>query len=275
MPTKAQKLALIKKNPDLAILNMLEDMELKVEKQTESVIDKKMAEMQTELSRKVEEGNRIFNTLKKIKGEKGDDGKTGATGATGPQGQSIQGPKGDDAKMKGEKGEMGERGFEGPQGESVQGPPGTLGENGKDGRDGLPGRNGENGKDGAETFTDEMREKLKSFPIFSEVKRLITETAQTLTRREAARGGGKGGGGMGNPQHESFSISSATTSVTTKFPIAANGTAIFPFTYQGQVLILNVHYTVGTDKKTLTFVPAVQAQLNNNSTVAITYVRGS
>ena len=95
-----------------------------------------------------------------------------------------------------------------------------------------------------------------------------------LRGRKQSASGGQGGGGMGNPQHEEFSINSGTTTITTAFPIAAQGTAIFPFDYQGQVLRLNNHYTVGPNRKTITFDAAVQAQLVNGTTVGITYIRG-
>lgn len=60
-----------------------------------------------------------------------------------------------------------------------------------------------------------------------------------------------GGGGMGNVQHESVSVSSATTTVSINSRIAGGGFAIWAY-YQGQLIVRGTHYTVGGDYKTLT-----------------------
>lgn len=86
--------------------------------------------------------------------------------------------------------------------------------------------------------------------------------------REGVKGKGQSGGGMGNTQHESKAISSATTSVTTSYPISANGYALWAY-YQGQMIARGVGYTVSTDRKTinLLFTPI------DNTYIDLIYIR--
>lgn len=81
-------------------------------------------------------------------------------------------------------------------------------------------------------------------------------------------GGGSKGGGMGNVQHESKLLTSATTSVATTVPISGNGYAIWAY-YQGQLLVRGVGYTVSSDRRTLNllFTPV------NGTYVDLIYVR--
>ena len=65
------------------------------------------------------------------------------------------------------------------------------------------------------------------------------------------KGGGKKGGGMGNVIHETKSVSSATTTITTDYSIAGAGYAIWAF-YQSGNIVRGTHYTVGSDFRTLT-----------------------
>jgi hypothetical protein len=82
------------------------------------------------------------------------------------------------------------------------------------------------------------------------------------------RGGGSKGGGMGNPQHESKSVTSASTSVTTNSKIGANGYAIWAY-YQGQMIVRGTHYTVGADLKTLTLLFTPQ----DSTAIDLIYIR--
>ena len=95
-----------------------------------------------------------------------------------------------------------------------------------------------------------------------------------ITNIKARSGGGSKGGGMGDVQHETFSISVGTTTIKTAHPIAGAGNAIMNFTYQNANLERTNHYTVGSDKRTITFDSEVQSQFENNKTVALTYIRG-
>lgn len=91
-------------------------------------------------------------------------------------------------------------------------------------------------------------------------------------KKKTVSGGGKAGG-MGDPQHETFAITTATVSISAAFPIAARGNAILKCAYQGQILHKDTHFTVGTDNQTITFVSAVRAQFENNTVVELTYIR--
>jgi hypothetical protein len=77
----------------------------------------------------------------------------------------------------------------------------------------------------------------------------IIETLK-ISLREAKRGGGKSGGGMGNTQHESKLVQSSTTAVLTSYPISGNGYALWVY-YQGQAVARGTGYTVSADKRTL------------------------
>lgn len=81
-------------------------------------------------------------------------------------------------------------------------------------------------------------------------------------------GGSGGGGGVGMPVHQNFATSSATTTVSTAYKIAANGNFVFVF-YNGQLFMKGTHYTVGGDQKTITFLQALQDSTN----VSIIYIR--
>lgn len=92
--------------------------------------------------------------------------------------------------------------------------------------------------------------------------------------REKSKSNGGGGGGMGNVQHETKSVNFGTVSVTTTYPIANNGRAIFSFSYENATLELTNHYTVGTDRKTITFDDDIRNSFTDNTTVYISYARG-
>ena len=73
-------------------------------------------------------------------------------------------------------------------------------------------------------------------------------------------------GGMGNWVHERFNISSATTSITLLSKIAAGGLAHIA-RYQGQVLDLDVDYSVNNNLITLLFTP------DDSTVFTIAYIR--
>lgn len=182
-------------------------------------------------------------------------------GDNGDKGDSITGP-------------MGPQGPIGPKGESIIGPQGKEGKAGKNGKDGKPGKNG---KDGSPDKPDEVvlkvnraKNKIKASQV-EDLEEVIKDLRTSV--REVKRKS-KGGGGMGEPQHETFPISQGTSSITTTFPIAAKGNAIFKCAYQGQELDKGVHFTVGANRKTITFHTSLQAQFINSTTVSITYIRG-
>lgn len=71
-------------------------------------------------------------------------------------------------------------------------------------------------------------------------------------RMHNAKGGG--GGGMGNAQHESFNVTSATTTITLAYNIASNGNAIWA-NYNGANIVKGTHYTQSGKVLTLLFTP--------------------
>lgn len=87
-------------------------------------------------------------------------------------------------------------------------------------------------------------------------------------RRGSKANGSSGGGGMGNVQHENTATSAATTSVTTSYKIAGNGTALWVY-YNGQQLFKGTHYTVGSNQKTITFL----ITLEDSTNISVTYIR--
>lgn len=103
------------------------------------------------------------------------------------------------------------------------------------------------------------------------IKGLVEELA--LLKREVrkkAEKGGATGGGMGQVQHETKDVSSATTTVTTDYKIAGNGYAIMGAYYQSALIMRGEHYTVGGDRKTLTLLFTPQ----DSTKIDIIYVRG-
>ena len=203
---------------------------------------------------------------KSIEAEKGDAGLQGEHGLQGERG--IQGERG----LQGSIGERGLQGERGPQGEH--------------GRDGQAGKDGKTPQKGIDYFkADEVTaiegkasqtaiSKLKELEEWLDISAIKGLKEQLQTIRQSARGKTKGGGSMGNTQHEIFSISAGTTAITVAFSIAGGGNAIFKAAYQGQILDKDAHYTVGSDFRTLTFVAAVRTQFINNTVFSITYIRG-
>lgn len=110
---------------------------------------------------------------------------------------------------------------------------------------------------------DEVVEKINKAD--AKIKPEQVEGLKEAIRRVGAKQDG-GGGGMGNWQHEVFSISSATTTVTLARNVAAGGSAIL-VRYQGQLLAHGVQYTISGKVITLAFTP------DDSTFLEVTYVR--
>src|SRR3990167_576514 len=166
--------------------------------------------------------------------------------------------------FKGDRGEKGDKGDRGEKGDSIQGLPGKNGKDGKNGNNGIDGKDGKNGndgksgKDGIELKPQEIVSKLESLEGSSRLSKSaikgLEESLPLLSKniQESKKGGG---GGMGNIQHESFNVSSATTTLTTSYKIAGNGTAIMGVFYNGQQIFYGTHYTISGKIINLQFTP--------------------
>ena len=113
------------------------------------------------------------------------------------------------------------------------------------------------GKDGSPDTPDQIATKVNTLENKIEqkaIKGLIPTIAELWKAIRASKKGGSGGGGMGNVQHETKSVGSATTTITTTHNIAGGGFAIWAY-YQGQNIVRGTHYTVNGKTLTLTFTP--------------------
>ena len=141
------------------------------------------------------------------------------------------------------------------------------------GEKGDQGTEGKQGKDGSPDKPEEVVDKINMAKnkVKMEAVDGLNNSLKNLERALRERGGGGrgGGGGMGNIQHESFSTSSATTTVTTSYKIGGSGFAVWAY-YNSALIMRGTHYTVGSDKKTLTFT----FTLDDSSNVDLIYVRG-
>lgn len=170
---------------------------------------------------------------------------------------------------------------------TLRGPKGEPGKPGRDGRDGKSTQ-GKDGRDGSPDTPGDIVKKLESLTgvqrldksaikgleeQFREIMKELREARKQM-KKEQGGGGSGGGGGLGNVQHEVFSISAGTTGVTTAFPIAGGGNAIFKAAYEGQELDKDVHFTIGGNRKDITFDSGVQAQFQNGTKFSVTYIRG-
>ncbi len=156
---------------------------------------------------------------------------------------------------------------------------GLPGEKGDAGPAGKDGSSGPAGKDGSPDSPQDIATKLNTLTgavdmsVIKGLQEMFANMQRVFNQRE--RGGGSpGGGGMGNPQHERFNVTTATSTITLVYKIAAQGEAIMAGRYQGQVLDKDVHYTVGNDYKTITFDSTMQAQFTDGDVVSFTYIRG-
>lgn len=267
----------VKKNPAMALLKSVQEAKEMMKKATEDElnrIEEKFIDFQNRLQAEIEiirsQKQEIIDEVAKktdklpvtellkgipqIKGEKGDKGDQGEIGFKGDTGD--QGIKGNDSIIQGPKGDIGEKG--------------------------MDGINGKKGKDGSSDTAEQIATKVNTLEdkierktikgLENEFLKLYKEISGIARFNKATKQ--SSGGGMGNTQHQVFNISSGTTSVTTTFPIAGAGNAIFNFTYENARLEMTNHYTVGSDNKTITFDADVQAQFENNTTAAITFIRG-
>lgn len=185
------------------------------------------------------------------------------------------------ADLKGEKGDKGDaiRGAAGDKGDP--GVPGQRGEDGTPGAPGSAGAPGKPGQDGSPDTPDQVIGKINAAKKKIEISKIaglremfssINSNIRTVSR--AGSGSGKAGGGMGNPVHEQFEVTSATTTITTRYRIAAGGFAIMSASYNDGTIMRVKDYTVGTDQRTLTltFTPDDPTPGQNNL-INIVYIR--
>jgi hypothetical protein len=166
--------------------------------------------------------------------------------------------------------EDGKDGLNGKDGKD--GRDGVDGKDGKDGRDGIDGKGGVNGKDGINGKDGKDGSPDTPEEVVSKVKKLgipmsaVNGLEEALYRARSKKSGS--GGGMGNVENELKSVSSATTSITTNHPILG-GAAVW-LDYNGQTLARGTHYTVGSDRQTitLTFTP------DDGTTIQVIYIVG-
>jgi len=133
------------------------------------------------------------------------------------------------------------------------------------GPQGIAGRPGVNGKNGSPDTPDEVVAKVNKAENKIKIS-AIDGLPEELRKARKESGGGKAGGGMGQPQHETKAVSSGTTSVSLTYNVAAGGRAIW-MNYQGQFLVYGTHYTVSGKTVTLTFDKV------DSTFIDITYIR--
>lgn len=97
----------------------------------------------------------------------------------------------------------------------------------------------------------------------------LSNILEKIKREVTKKGTSSGSGGMGNTQHETKNVSSATSTITTNYPISNGGYGIIGAYYQSAFIVRGEHYTVGGDRKTLTllFTP------EDNTKIDLVYVR--
>jgi len=110
---------------------------------------------------------------------------------------------------------------------------------GEKGDPGVPGDKGDTG------------DSVKLEDILEEIKPELTRIREEVKK---VAGSKQTGGGMGNVQHESKTVTSATTSINTTYTVAGGGYAIWAY-YQGQLIMRGVHYTVSGKTINLLFTP--------------------
>lgn len=127
------------------------------------------------------------------------------------------------------------------------------------------GKTGDKGERGERGEKGETGESVEKESILAELKPELDRLRAEVKRLAQQKGGG-GGGGMGNIQHESKAVSSATTSVNTTYTIGGNGFAIWAY-YQGQLIMRGEHYTVSGKTISLLFTP------EDNTNLDVIYIR--
>src|SRR3990167_1814285 len=112
---------------------------------------------------------------------------------------------------------------------------------------------------GSEDTGKEIVKKINELPLNPNLKIDASHIKNLPKAKET-----KGGGGMGNVQHESKNVGISTTTVTTTYKIAGGGFAVWAH-YQGQLIMRGTQYTVGSDFRTLT----LTFTLTNNTIIDI------
>ena len=156
---------------------------------------------------------------------------------------------------------------------------GDRGESGRDGRDGFSPNISKiardillqipHPKDGKDAVVNEdniiekiVEKLLKKGGLRIEHINGLEAQLRSISSRAALGGGG---GGMGDPIHQSFSVSSSTTSITLSDTPTAQGNAIWMY-YNGQFLVKGTHYNVSGKTVSLLFTPA------DNTTIDVTFI---
>ena len=234
---KLKKLAEVLDKGNVAVLEYLFEIE--------ETIEKKTAEMDAKMEKKMPD---LDNFLKAVKGKKGEKGDKGDKGDTGEKGDTIVGPAGKNGR---------------------DGKDGRDGTNGIDGRDGIDGKDGEDGVDGSlkEIAPQEVRDLLE---LLQDEERLsmdaIKDLNDTLKRlEEKIIVSNKGGGGVTNMRiQQAFkyilkteapvgSIDGVNLSYTVSQPIFA----ILSMSINGETIAQLPNYTISG--KTFTFTTALPA----------------
>lgn len=94
----------------------------------------------------------------------------------------------------------------------------------------------------------------------------LDQNIRTVKQRKGGSTGG--GGGMGNWANKSFTGDGSTTQYTLDSMVAGSGTGIIVL-INGQMQELGTHFSVGSDRKTITFTTAPE----ENDAIFINYVR--
>lgn len=127
------------------------------------------------------------------------------------------------------------------------------------------------GKDGSSDTAKEIAKKLNTLneevdtSVLKGFSKIISDMYKAINLSRKNSGGG-GGGGMSNVMNQSFSVSSATTSITLNSRVGSNGRAIW-LNYQGQQQAYNTHFTVSGQQVSLLFTP------DDNTFIDVIYIR--
>ena len=133
----------------------------------------------------------------------------------------------------------------------------------------VKGKDYFDGKDGSPDTPEQIADKINTLEEKIEIKTikgLKTYFDNIIKKIQDVKSNTSGRGGMGNVTHKTFSVSSATTSSSLDYKVAANGNAIW-VRYQGQMLVKDTHYTI--NGPTITWLET----FNDNTFVDVTYIR--
>ena len=107
---------------------------------------------------------------------------------------------------------------------------------------------------------------IKGLAIFMQsIQSAVRETRQQKTTQR--------GGGMGNIQEQQFALTTGTASVQTTYPISQEGRGILKM-LADQAELMRKHYTVGSDRRTITFNNEIRRDFVENGELYISYIRG-